>query len=115
MKGICTEEDWESWKNDITVDYVKDNHFTELRDAEVFQNRLESLDRVSNYVGEYFSKEWVQKNVLHLSDEDIETMNKQMGEEEPEEGEEDDLPDDSPTAGQKFELKPVQGDEKEDE
>ena len=42
-------------------------------------------------------------------------MNKQMGEEEPEEGEEDDLPDDSPTAGQKFELKPVKGDEKEDE
>ena len=115
MKGICTEEDWDSWKNDITVDYVKDNHFTELRDAEVFQNRLESLDRVSNYVGEYYSKEWVQKNVLRLSDEDIETMNKQMDEEEPEEGEEDDLPDDSPTAGQKFELKPVQGDEKEDE
>ena len=89
MKGICTEEDWESWKNDITVDYVKDNHFTELRDAEVFQNRLESLDRVSNYVGEYFSKEWVQKNVLHLSDEDIENMNKEMdGEDDGEEEQE---------------------------
>ena len=114
MKGICTEEDWESWKNDITVDYVKDNHFTELRDAEVFQNRLESLDRVSNYVGEYFSKEWIQKNVLHLSDEDIENMNKQIdGEDDGEE--EQEAPDNSPTAGQKFELKPVQGDEKEDE
>jgi hypothetical protein len=114
MKGICTEEDWDSWKNDITVDYVKDNHFTELRDAEVFQNRLESLDRVSNYVGEYFSKEWVQKNVLHLSDEDIENMNKEMdGEDDGEE--EQEVPDNSPTAGQKFELKPVKGDEKEDE
>tara|TARA_R100001591_G_C4211264_1_gene146536 strand:- start:96 stop:440 length:345 start_codon:yes stop_codon:yes gene_type:complete len=114
MKGIITEEDWDSWKNDITVDYVKDNHFTELRDAEVFQNRLESLDRVSNYVGEYFSKEWVQKNVLHLSDEDIESMNKEMeGESDGEE--EQEAPDNSPTAGQKFELKPVQGDEKEDE
>ena len=113
MKGIITEEDWDSWKNDITVDYVKDNHFTELRDAEVFQNRLESLDRVSNYVGEYFSKEWVQKNVLHLSDEDIENMNKEMEGED--DGEEQEVPNNSPTDGQKFELKPVQGDEKEDE
>jgi hypothetical protein len=114
MKGICTEDDWESWKSDITVDYVKDNHFTELRDAEVFQNRLESLDRVANYVGEYFSKEWIQKNVLHLSDEDIESMNKQIdGEDDGEE--EQETPDNSPTAGQKFELKPVQGDEKENE
>lgn len=113
MKGICTEEDWDSWKSDITVDYVKDNHFTELRDAEVFQNRLESLDRVANYVGEYFSKEWIQKNVLHLSDEDIESMNKQIDGED--DGEEEESPDNSPTAGQKFELKPVQGDEKENE
>ena len=75
---------------------------------------MESLDRVSNYVGEYFSKEWVQKNVLHLSDEDIENMNKEMdGEDDGEE--EQEAPDNSPTAGQKFELKPVQGDEKEDE
>ena len=75
---------------------------------------MESLDRVSNYVGEYFSKEWVQKNVLHLSDEDIENMNKEMeGEDDGEE--EQEAPDNSPAAGQKFELKPVQGDEKEDE
>jgi hypothetical protein len=53
-------------------------------------NRLESLDRVQNYVGEYFSKEWVQKNVLHLSDEDIEQMNKQIG------GEVEDEPQDEP-------------------
>ena len=85
MKGICTEDDWDSWKSDITVDYVKDNHFTELRDAEMLQNRLESLDRIANYVGEYFSKEWVQKNVLQLSDDEIETMSKQMDGEEPEE------------------------------
>ena len=90
MKGVITEDDWDSWKNDITVDYVKDNHFAELRDAEMLTNRLESLDRVQNYVGEYFSKEWVQKNVLHLSDEDIEQMNKQIG------GEVEDEPQDEP-------------------
>jgi tRNA A37 methylthiotransferase MiaB len=88
LKGICTEEDWETWKNDITVDFVKDNHFTELRDIEVLRERVQTLDMVQNYVGEYYSKEWVQKNVLMLSDEDIENMKKEIDgetEEEPEE------------------------------
>ena len=104
MKGICTEEDWESWKNDITVDYVRDNHFTELRDAEVLRERLQTLDIMQNYVGEYYSKEWVQKNVLMLSDEDITKMNKQISG-ETEEAPEEEEPQEAPA--QKFELKPV--------
>lgn len=113
MKGVCTEEDWDSWKNDITVDFVKDNHFAELRDAEMLRERLEGLDRVQNYVGEYFSKEWVQKNVLMFSDEDIDEMNKQMSgetEAEPEQEEPEEEAPQDPTS-QRYELKPVQGDE----
>ena len=109
LKGICTEEDWESWKNDITVDFVKDNHFTELRDIEVLRERIQTLDMVQNYVGEYYSKEWVQKNILMLSDEDVENMKKEIdgeSEEEPEEEPEQQAP------AQKFELKPV-GDDNE--
>ncbi len=109
LKGICTEEDWESWKNDITVDFVKDNHFTELRDIEVLRERIQTLDMVQNYVGEYYSKEWVQKHILMLSDEDVDNMKKEIDgetEEEPEEGPEQQAP------GQKFELKPV-GDDNE--
>ena len=109
MKGIITEEDWEEWKSDITVDYQKDNHFAELRDAEMLTNRIETLDRVQNYVGEYFSKEWVQKNVLHLSDEDIEQMKKDIEGEEAEAPEEEEPEQQAPP--QKFELKPVAGDE----
>jgi len=82
LKGMITEEDWESWKNDITVDYQKDNHFAELRDAEILTNRLQTLDQAANYVGEYYSKEWVMKNVLMLSDEEIEEMKKQIEDEE---------------------------------
>ncbi len=109
LKGICTEEDWESWKNDITVDFVKDNHFTELRDIEVLRERIQTLDMVQNYVGEYYSKEWVQKNILMLSDEDVDNMKKEIdgeSEEEPEEEPEQQAP------AQKFELKPV-GDDNE--
>jgi tRNA A37 methylthiotransferase MiaB len=101
LKGICTEEDWEEWKNDITVDFVKDNHFTELRDIEVLRERVQTLDMVQNYVGEYYSKEWIQKNVLMLSDEDIEKMKKEIDgetEEEPEEVPQE-VPQEVPPAG----------------
>ena len=88
MKGIITEEDWEEWKNDLTVDFMKDNHFTELRDAEMMRERLQTLDQVQNYVGEYFSKEWVMKNVLMLTDDDIENMAKEISGEGRDEDEE---------------------------
>ena len=78
MKGIITEQDWESWKNEIQVDFIRDNHFTELKDMELLQDRLNVLDAVSNYVGEYFSREWVMKNVMMMTDEDIQQMKDQV-------------------------------------
>jgi hypothetical protein len=81
LKGIITEEDWNEWKNDIAIDFVRDNHFTELRDAELLRERVQMLDQIQNYVGEFFSKEWVQRNVLLFSDEDIEKMKEQITQE----------------------------------
>ena len=78
LKNIITEEDWNSWKHDLNVDYLRDNHFAELKEAELLREKLQSLDQVSNYVGEYFSKEWVQKNVLLFKDDEIDQMNKQI-------------------------------------
>ena len=104
LKGIITEDDWNMMKNDIVVDYIRDNHFTELRDGELLRERIQTLDAISNYVGEYFSKEWIKKNILHLSDEDIENMDKQMSDEG--EGQEDDTEEEQPTE-EKFELKTV--------
>ena len=78
LKGIITEQDFNTWKKDITVDFLRDNHFTELKDAEVLQNRLNTLDQISQYVGEYFSREWVMKNVMQMSEEDIENMKDQV-------------------------------------
>ena len=88
LKGIITEEDWETISNDIQFEFERDNHFTELKEAELLRERLQSLDMVQNYVGEYFSKEWVMKNVLMLNDDDIKTMKDQLSKEEPEEEEE---------------------------
>ena len=85
LKGIITEEDWDKIKNDLQIDYVRDNHFKELKDAEIMRERIQTLDQMANYIGDYFSKEWVMKNILMFSDEDIEKMAGQAAEEEPNE------------------------------
>ena len=103
LKGIITEDDWNMMKNDIVVDYIRDNHFTELRDGELLRERIQTLDAISNYVGEYFSKEWIKKNILHLSDEDIETMDKQMSGEG--EGQEDDAEEEQQESADIVQLK----------
>jgi len=83
LKSIITEEDWDSWKNNIVVEHTRDNHFTELRDAEILRERIQTLDQMQQYVGEYYSKEWVMKNILQFTDEDIENIGKQMADEGP--------------------------------
>lgn len=88
LKNIITEEDWEKWKYYIIVDYAQDNHFAELKDTEILRERIQTLDQINQYVGEYFSREWVMKNILHYSDEDIDTIGKQIKDETPDEGEE---------------------------
>jgi hypothetical protein len=81
LKGIITEDDWNLMKNDIIVDYVRDNHFTELKDLEILREKTQTLDMVHNYVDVYFSREWIMKNVLHFNDEDIAQMVDQHGDE----------------------------------
>jgi hypothetical protein len=81
LKGICTEEDWEDWKNNIHVDFMKDNHFTELAEAEMWRDRLSTLDQAWNYAGELFSKEWIMKEVLKMSENEYADMQKQMAKE----------------------------------
>ena len=82
LKGTITNEDWDAWRNEMIVDYVSDNHFAELRNAELVRERLQTLDMTQQYVGEFYSKEWVFKNVLNLSDDEMEEMKKQMKQEE---------------------------------
>jgi hypothetical protein len=90
LKGIITDGDWNLWKNDITVDFLRDNHFAELKDSEILQNRLNTMDQISQYVGEYFSREWVMKNVMQMSEEDIDEMKAQVEAENESSGGDDD-------------------------
>ena len=79
LKGVITEADWvEMFHNRIRVDYYMDNHYTELKDAEVMRERLGLVDQAVNYVGEYVSKEWIMKNIMRFTDEEAKEMQKQM-------------------------------------
>ena len=85
LKGICTLEEWEEFKEYISYDFKKDNNFTEMREAELLRERIATLNQIDPYVGRYYSTEWVKKNILFLSDEDIEEMDKQIEAESPRE------------------------------
>ena len=78
LKGIVTNEEWEDIRSDISVDFLKDNHFSELKDAELLRERLGTLREIDEYAGRYYSVEWIRKNVLMQNDEDIEDIIKQI-------------------------------------
>ena len=78
LKGIITKQEWDEIKQDVFFDFVEDNHFAELKDAEIMQNRLTLLADVDQFTGKYYSTAWIQKNILHQSEEDIETITKEI-------------------------------------
>ena len=81
LKGIITEEDWESWKGNLFVDYITDNYFSELKNTEMLRERVGMLQQIEPYLGTFYSREWAQKNVLMLTDDDIKMMNDQIDQE----------------------------------
>jgi len=78
LKGICNNEEWEDIKPLIKFDFQRDNFFSELKNQEVLQSRIAMLQQVDNYLQKYVSKEWIQRNVLMMTDDDIDDMDKQL-------------------------------------
>jgi len=81
LKGICTDDEWKSFREHIHYNFIKDNNFTELKEAELMKERLSLLGEVDPYTGRYFSQAWIQRNVLRLNDDEIGVMQKEMEEE----------------------------------
>lgn len=80
-KGIIGLQDWDDIKIKIRYDFIQDNHFAELKKIEVTQMKLGALQLIDQYSGKYYSKAWIQKNVLMLSDEEIKDIDKEIKEE----------------------------------
>ena len=81
LKGICTDDEWKEFKEHIHYNFIKDNNFSELKDAELMTQRLQLLQSVDPYTGRYFSQAWIQRNVLRLNDDEIKIMQGEIEEE----------------------------------
>jgi hypothetical protein len=81
LKGIITREDWKVWKEKIAFDYIEDNYFAELKESEMLKERFDMLSSLDEYVGKYISNEWIRKNVLRQTEDEIEEIQKQIDQE----------------------------------
>jgi hypothetical protein len=81
LKGVMTREEWKDMKNDIRYDFQRDNYYSEIKEQEVLNQRLATLQVVDQYVGKYYSVEWIRKHVLRQTEEEIEEMDKQIASE----------------------------------
>ena len=82
LKGIIVSSDWDTWKESIAFDFIEDNYFAELKEAEIWRERFEMLATLDEYVGKYISNEWVRKKVLRFTDDDIKEIQAQIDDEE---------------------------------
>ena len=81
LKGIMTDQDWEKIFVDISFDFIRDNHFSELKDYEIITERMNILRDVNDYIGKYYSVEWVRKNILQQSEEEMKDLDKEIAKE----------------------------------
>jgi len=88
LKGVVAEEDWISIKENLSYQYMKDGHYAEMRDMDLLRDRLDVLNTIEPYIGQYFSKKYVQKQVFRMTDEEIESMKKEI-DSEPTSGEDE--------------------------
>jgi hypothetical protein len=82
LKGICTFDEWRDFKENIVYDFKKDNNFTELREAELLRERLTMVGMIDPYIGKYFSHMYIKKNILKMTDEQVDEMQKQIEDEQ---------------------------------
>ena len=76
LKNVITPEDWEYMNDHIQYDFKYDNHFAELKDAELMESRMNQVQLVEPYVGKYFSQDYVRRTILRQTDAEIEEQDR---------------------------------------
>ena len=95
LKGIIRPEEWADIQASLRYDFMQDNYFEELKESEVLRERLNLLRDIDDYVGKYYSAEWVRKNVLMMNEDEIESMRDEIRQDEEDaEDAEDNIADD---------------------
>jgi hypothetical protein len=82
LKGVITSEDWQEFRTNFKYEYSEDNHFAELRNTEILRDRISMLRDIDDYTGKYYSHEWVRRNVLYQTEEDMKEIDEQIVEEQ---------------------------------
>ena len=81
LKGVVTLEEWPDFARSIRYDYAIDNYFAELKETEILRDRAQMVRDLDDYVGKYYSNEWIRKNVLRQTEEEIKEIDKQIADE----------------------------------
>ena len=78
LKGVIAEEEWFKLRDKIQYSFLQDGHFAELKESEMLMERLRLADSMRDYVGKYYSVEFIRKNVLRQTDKEITDIDKQI-------------------------------------
>ena len=71
MKGVITLEEWDEIKEHIQYDYVADNYFSELKEKEIMNERMNLVGVMDPFVGKYFSVEYIRRQILRQTDSEM--------------------------------------------
>lgn len=82
LKGIIKESDWDEMEGQLAFQFAKDSHFSELKESEILKDRLQTARDAEDFVGKYYSREWVRKQILKQTEDDVEQIDKQIKEEQ---------------------------------
>jgi len=88
LKGVITKDEWADIKKGLRFDFLEDNHFAELKSSEILRERLSLVQDVDQFAGKYYSQDWIRKNVLMQSEQEIKEIDDQIAQED--NGEDDD-------------------------
>lgn len=81
LKGVVTQAEWNSYARKIDFDFKEDSHFMELKNIEIYNNRFQTAQAASQFTGSYVSHEWVRKNILMQTDQEIDEIDQQIEDE----------------------------------
>ena len=81
LKGVLKEDDWNGMVTDIKFDFARDNHFAELKEYEILNERMNILRDVNDYIGKYYSVEWVRRNILRQSESQMKELDDEISRE----------------------------------
>ena len=76
LKNVIKVDEWAGMKDGITIAYSRDNYYAELKDSEILRERIEMVQMMDEYIGLFWSKEWIRRNILKLNDDDIKQIAK---------------------------------------